>query len=87
MSLIIIQCVDAAQQAFSYDNTPTLHTALPALEALHKAWSSQSTCSRFAPFTAALQAALAKIKTYYDKTATSHAYTFAMCALLSLTIE
>ena len=79
MSLIIIQCADAAQQAFSYDNTPTLHTALPVLEALHKAWSSRSTCSCFALFTTALQAALEKIKTYYDKTATSHAYTFAMC--------
>jgi hypothetical protein len=34
------QHANAAQQAFSSDNGPSLHLALPALEALHKAWTS-----------------------------------------------
>ena len=35
-----IQFTDKAQQAFSSDNQPSLHYALPVLESLHKAWSS-----------------------------------------------
>ena len=29
--------LDNTQQAFSYKNTPTFHTGIPALKALHKA--------------------------------------------------
>lgn len=73
-----IKCADNAQQAFSYDNTPTLHAAIPALEALHKAWSRRAAHPSFERYAEALEAGAAKINEYYEKTATSHAYTFAM---------
>lgn len=79
---VLIQFADFAQQAFSYDSTPTLHTGLPALEALHKAWSSRSSRAKYAPFQAALDAAVSKVEEYYDKTSTSYAYTFVMCMCL-----
>ena len=72
------QSADLAQQAFSYDNTPTLHTGLPALEALHKSWTTKAAAPKYSPFVEALEAALAKVEEYYDKTSTSYAYTFVM---------
>ncbi|KJA17428.1 hypothetical protein HYPSUDRAFT_1022541 [Hypholoma sublateritium FD-334 SS-4] len=65
-------------QAFSYENAPTLHNALPALEALHNFWTHYSELDEYAVFEDGLEAALAKIADYYEKTSTSHAYTFAM---------
>ncbi|KAN0113570.1 hypothetical protein V8E52_007634 [Russula decolorans] len=69
---------DNAQHAFSSDQAPSLHLALPALEALHKAWSSQRDRVKYWAFVTALDAGLAKIAEYYDRTAQSDAYTFAM---------
>ncbi|KAF8802830.1 hypothetical protein BYT27DRAFT_7076347 [Phlegmacium glaucopus] len=66
------------RQAFSSEGIPTLQTGLPALEALHKAWSSQSTRSKYSHFLPAIEAAAAKIEQYYNKTSTSYAYTFIM---------
>ncbi|KAF8804846.1 hypothetical protein BYT27DRAFT_7106103 [Phlegmacium glaucopus] len=66
------------QQTFSHDSTPSLHTAIPALEKIHKAWSSHITQSKYAPFVDGLTAGVEKINEYYNKTTMSHAYTFVM---------
>jgi hypothetical protein len=52
--------------------------ALPALEALHKAWNSRSQKPKYEDFWNALDAATAKISEYYEKTADSDAFIFAM---------
>ena len=52
--------------------------ALPALEALHKAWSSCAEWDKYYDFADALQAGISKLDGYYDKTSSSNAYTFAM---------
>ena len=70
-----------AQQAFSTDSGPTLHLALPALEALHKAWSARASREKYFDFAEALEAGIAKTNEYYEKTASSSVYTFAMCTL------
>lgn len=41
-------------------------------------WSVRASHPKYDPFESALNAATQKIAEYYDKTATSHAYTFAM---------
>jgi hypothetical protein len=51
---------------------------LPALEALHKAWTKRAARSKYRDFVPALKAGLAKIEEYYDRTADSDAYMFAM---------
>lgn len=71
------------QHAFSSDQAPTLHLALPALEALHKAWSTRLTREKYSKFIPALEAGLSKIGEYYDRTSDSDVYTFAMhCVVL-----
>jgi hypothetical protein len=77
-----LQHADRAQQAFSSDEGPSLHSGLPALEALHKAWSSRAKKPKYFDFRNALNDAAAKIAEYYDKTATSDAFILAMCKLL-----
>ena len=74
-----LQWADIAQQAFSSDTIPTLHNALPALEALHQAWSSRIDRDKYSDFADALRAGTTKIQQYYELTANSHAYTMAMC--------
>ncbi|KAG6834676.1 hypothetical protein H0H93_008099, partial [Arthromyces matolae] len=69
---------DNAQQAFSSDQGPSLHLAIPALESLHKAWSSRISRDKYKDFRKGLQAGLDKIEQYYDRTAESQVYTFAM---------
>jgi len=64
---------------FSSDQATTLHLALPALEALHKAWTKQASQEKYYDFIPALNAALTKIKEYYDCTADSDVYTLAIC--------
>ncbi|KAF9235592.1 hypothetical protein BU15DRAFT_77821 [Melanogaster broomeanus] len=66
---------DNAQQSFSSDKGPTLQHALPALEALHKAWSKHAEAARYEPFQEGLTAATDKIVDYYERTADSDAYT------------
>jgi hypothetical protein len=63
-----------------------LHLALPALEALHKAWSSRVERPKYADFTDALQAGIDKISEYYEKAADSDAYVFAMRTFCFLSI-
>ena len=53
---------------------------LPTLEALHKAWSSWHDHVKYQAFVDALDAGLAKVAEYYDRTADSNAYNFAMHA-------
>jgi hypothetical protein len=79
--LLYFQHADRAQQAFSSDEGPSLHSGLPALEALHKAWSSQAKKDKYSDFRGALNDAADKIAEYYDKTATSDAFIFYMCEL------
>ena len=80
----MVQHADNAQQAFSSDKGSTLHLALPALEALHKAWTKRAKRVKYIDFVPALNAGLAKIAEYYDRTADSDAYTFAMYSITSL---
>ena len=61
-----------------------LHRALPALEALHKAWKKRAERSKYFEFVPALNAGLTKIEEYYNRTAESDSYTFAMCSFPSL---
>jgi hypothetical protein len=68
-----------AQQAFSSAQAPSLHNALPAIEALHAAWSKRSTKEKYAPFKEALVAGIKKLEDYYTKTAESDAHILAMC--------
>ncbi|KAF8231446.1 hypothetical protein L208DRAFT_1277338, partial [Tricholoma matsutake] len=75
---------DLLAQAFSSDQGTTLHLTLPALEALHKAWTKWAAHSKYCDFVPALEAGLAKIKEYYDRTADSDVYTFAMCEITFL---
>jgi hypothetical protein len=75
---LVKQHADNAQQAFSSDQGPSLHLALPALEVLHKAWTKRAARIKYGDFVPALNAGLAKIEEYYDRTAQSDAYTFAM---------
>lgn len=74
----LYQHADNAQQAFSSDQASTLHLAIPALEALHKAWLSRAERPKYERFAPALAAAYTKIDGYYAKTTTSPAYVLAM---------
>jgi hypothetical protein len=76
--LTVQQHADNAQQAFSSEQVSTLHLGIPALEALHRAWSSRASRSKYARFSAALNAACDKIDDYYEKTTDSSAYIMAM---------
>jgi hypothetical protein len=67
-----------AQQSFSSKQVSTLHLAIPALEALHKAWSSCAACPKYEWFVPALHAAFTKIDDYYEKTTETPAYIMAM---------
>ncbi|KIK47782.1 hypothetical protein CY34DRAFT_8650 [Suillus luteus UH-Slu-Lm8-n1] len=69
---------DVAQQAFSSERGSTLHLAIPALETLHKAWSSCTERSKYAQFAPALKDAAAKVDEYYEKTTHSTAYVLSM---------
>lgn len=81
-TLTCLQHADNAQQAFSSDQGPTLHLGLPALEALHKAWSSRATRPKYADFEHAIEKGLSKVSEYYDKTSSSDVYTLAMIECL-----
>ncbi|KAG2147921.1 hypothetical protein DEU56DRAFT_753194 [Suillus clintonianus] len=69
---------ELAQHLFSSEEGPTLHLALPALEALHSAWSSHSAQIKYIDFHQMLDAAIDKISNYYTKSAGSDAHIMAM---------
>ena len=56
-----------------------LHAALPALEALHKAWSVRKMAAKYSDFYDGLVAGVDKVAEYYDRTADSDAHIIAMC--------
>ncbi|KAJ3562023.1 hypothetical protein NP233_g9835 [Leucocoprinus birnbaumii] len=72
------QLADSAQHAFSTETEPALHHGLPALEALHAAWSSHAEKEKYSRYAPALHAGINKILEYYEKTSTSHAYALSM---------
>ncbi len=55
-----------------------LHYAIPALEALFRAWSNQAVHPKYHPFASALHAACGKIDEYYVKMMDSPAYILSM---------
>ncbi|KIK27142.1 hypothetical protein PISMIDRAFT_46759, partial [Pisolithus microcarpus 441] len=69
---------EKAQQAFSTEGGPTLHTTLPALEALHWAWSTCKSAAKYSTFESGLEAGLGKIEEYYERTSKSDVYIIAM---------
>lgn len=75
-----LQYADQAQQAFLSSHTLSLHNALPAIEALHAAWSkkAESTRAKYKLFKEGLVAAMEKLEEYYEKTAQSDVHIFAM---------
>ncbi|KAF7342966.1 putative AC transposase [Mycena venus] len=69
---------EKAQQAFSSGTVPSLHNAIPALEALHSAWTKRAGKPDNANYAPALEKAAAKIDQYYQRTARSTAQVMAM---------
>jgi hypothetical protein len=55
-----------------------LSNGLPALEKLHKTWSSRVKKDKYLAFEPALTAGLDKIEDYYNKTSLADAYTMTM---------
>jgi hypothetical protein len=78
-NIYLTKQADKAQQAFSSHNAPTMHNALPAIEALHSAWDSRSQKPRYKAFAPALNSATKKLDGYYQKTAESDSHIMAMC--------
>ncbi|KIK29637.1 hypothetical protein PISMIDRAFT_72797, partial [Pisolithus microcarpus 441] len=76
--LSLLGYAEKAQHTFSTEQGPTLHAALPALVALHKAWSLHMDSIKYMDFTDALEAGLHKVSEYYEHTASSDAYIMAM---------
>ena len=56
----------------------TLHLAIPVLEALYKAWSSQADHTKYQAFADTLYAACKKVDEYYEKTTKSPVYIMSM---------
>ncbi|KAK6987994.1 ribonuclease H-like domain-containing protein [Favolaschia claudopus] len=74
----LLRYADAAQQAFSSDEGPSMHLAIPALESIHRNWEEQAEKISNVEFKPALDAGLAKIEEYYNKVTDSEAYLFCM---------
>ncbi|KAG6863608.1 hypothetical protein C0991_004637 [Blastosporella zonata] len=76
--LDLLTHAENAQHAFSSNQGPSLHLAIPALESLCKAWSSRKDRDKYTDFRDALEAGVDKIVHYYDRTSESEVYTFVM---------
>jgi hypothetical protein len=74
----MFQHADRAQQTFSSENEPSLHIAIPALEALHSAWSKRIEREKYSEFLDAIQAGIDKLNKYYERTEDSTAYIMSM---------
>lgn len=83
----LLSYADVAQQAFSSDRGSTLHLAIPALETLHKSWSSRAERPKYTRFARALKAAATKLDEYYERTTNSPAYIIVMCSSFSLSVS
>ena len=82
-----IQHASDAQQAFSSSSTPTLQNALLALEKMHAAWKKASSKSRYSCFIPSLNAGMAKLDQYYNRSAESDAHIMAMGKSFLVTIS
>jgi hypothetical protein len=80
------QHADSAQQAFSAAMIPTLQLALPAIEKLYVLWEKASTKSQYEGFVLALNAGMAKLNTYYERSAESDAHIMAMGVCISYSV-
>ncbi|KAF9538851.1 hypothetical protein CPC08DRAFT_771063 [Agrocybe pediades] len=69
---------DDAQQAFSSDISPTLFNALPAIERMYAAWEKALAKEKYAQFAETLQAGMAKLDEYYQKTSESTIHVMAI---------
>src|SRR5258708_17263638 len=69
--LTCLQHPDNAQHAFSSENVLTLYYAIPALEALYKAWSMCAVFPNYQPFAFALHLVCGKIDDYFVNTTSS----------------
>ena len=78
----ILQYPERAQHSFSSEDGSVLHATLPALEGLHKVWTTQMDSTKYFDFTDGLQAGLDKVSKYYEQTATSNAHIMAMCTFI-----
>ncbi|KAJ6607651.1 ribonuclease H-like domain-containing protein [Mycena sp. CBHHK59/15] len=76
--LNLLAFAEHSQHKFSSDLKSTLHVALPALEALHAGWTKCAADAKYSDFKDALEQALEKVDEYYQKTANSNTYMFAM---------
>jgi hypothetical protein len=72
------QHAEKAQQAFSSGTIPSMHNAIPALEALHSAWNKKADTPSNSNYAPALNAAADKINEYYQKTSHSTVQVMAM---------
>ena len=83
--LDLLSVSERAQQSFSSDCGASVHLVLPALEAMHKAWLSQTSKMKYidAGLIVALNAGIEKIGEYYERSAESDAYIVAMCEQIS----
>ncbi|KAJ3816107.1 hypothetical protein F5880DRAFT_1619778 [Lentinula raphanica] len=76
--IALLTYADHAQQAFSSEKEPSLHIGIPALEALHRAWSTRSTRLKYSEFRPALEDGVAKVTEYYEKITDNQAYVLSM---------
>ncbi|KAG2111385.1 hypothetical protein BD769DRAFT_1674378 [Suillus cothurnatus] len=74
----LLSYADVAQQAFLSELSTTLHLAIPALETLHRTWSSCARRPKYAHFAPALLSAAQKLDKYYEKTTGSPSYVMTM---------
>ena len=74
----LYQTAEKAQQAFSSSAVPTLCSAVPALEKLYLTWEKQQEHHESPPFQDAIDAAMAKVNEYYNKTTESDAHIMVM---------
>jgi hypothetical protein len=81
-----LKYADEAQHAFSAATQPSLHWALLAIETLYAAWGNARKKEQYKPFFPALDAAMAKLNEYYERTATSDAHIIAMSVCIYLPI-
>ena len=72
------QHADQAQQAFLVATIPTLQHALPALEKLYASWEKAASKECYQHFVPALTAGMAKLDSYYQRSAKSDTHIIAM---------
>ena len=73
-----IQHANDTQQAFLLSRNPSLQNALPALERMYAAWEKASSKSCYVFFVPALEAGMAKLDQYYQRSAASDTHIMAM---------